>query len=103
MTAPRSENTMPSREERVHQLTQVSRAFTYASSLKEILRLATDQAAEMLGAEQAILMLADDDGLLRVSAAYGLSTDVVDRFRETFDESLISRLVGLLGANSAER
>jgi len=94
---------MPSREERVHQLTQVSRAFTYASSLKEILRLATDQAAEMLGAEQAILMLADDDGLLRVRAAYGLSTDVVDRFRETFDESLISRLVGLLGANSAER
>jgi signal transduction histidine kinase len=102
MTAQRSEKVSPSREERAHQLTNVSRAFTYASSLKDILRLATDQAAEMLGAEKAILMLADDEGLLRVRAAYGVSTDVVDRFREAFDESLVSRLVGLLGADSAQ-
>ena len=102
MTAQEGEKILPSREERAHQLTQVSRAFTYASSLKDILRLATDQAAEMLGAEKAILMLADDDGLLRVRAAYGVSSDVVDRFREAFDESLVSRLVGLLGADSAQ-
>lgn len=97
-----TEKVVPSREERAHQLTQVSRAFTYASSLKDILRLATDQAAEMLGAEKAILMLADEEGLLRVRAAYGVGADVVERFREAFDESLISRLVGLLGAGSAE-
>ena len=91
-----------SRESRAHRLTQVSRAFTYATSLKDILSLATDQAAEMLGAEKAILMLTDADGLLRVRAAYGVSTDVVDRFRESFDESLITRLTGLLGAGSPE-
>ncbi len=90
------------REERAHRLTEVSRAFTYASSLKDILHLATDQAAEMLGAEKAILMLTDDEGLLRVRAAYGVSEDVVDRFRESFDESLIARLTGLLGAGSPE-
>ena len=90
------------REERAHRLTEVSRAFTYASSLKDILHLATDQAAEMLGAEKAILMLTDEDGLLRVRAAYGVSEDVVDRFRESFDESLVARLTGLLGAESPD-
>ena len=91
-----------SRESRAHRLTQVSRAFTYATSLKDILHLATDQAAEMLGAERAILMLTDADGLLRVRAAYGVSPEVVERFRESFDESLITRLTGLLGAGSPE-
>jgi signal transduction histidine kinase len=88
------------RELRVHRLTQVSRAFTYATSLKDILRLAADQAAEMLDAEKAILMLVDSDGLLRVRAAYGVPADVVERFRESFDESLVSRLVGLFDAAS---
>jgi signal transduction histidine kinase len=91
-----------SRESRAHRLTEVSRAFTYATSLKDILHLATDQAAEMLGAEKAILMLTDEDGLLRVRAAYGVSEEVVERFRESFDESLITRLTGLLGAGSPE-
>ena len=91
-----------SRESRAHRLTKVSRAFTYASSLKDILHLATDQAAEMLGADKAILMLTDNEGLLRVRAAYGVSEEVVERFRESFDESLVTRLIGLLGAGSPE-
>jgi signal transduction histidine kinase len=91
-----------SRESRAHRLTKVSRAFTYASSLKDILHLATDQAAEMLGADKAILMLTDSEGLLRVRAAYGVSEEVVERFRESFDESLITRLKGLLGAGSPD-
>ncbi|MDQ2930422.1 MAG: ATP-binding protein [Gemmatimonadota bacterium] len=99
MTQPHAEST---RDVRARRLTEVSRAFTYASSLKDILHLATDQAAEMLGAQKAILMLTDDEGLLRVRAAYGVSEDVVERFRESFDESLITRLIGLLGAGSPE-
>ena len=91
-----------SREGRAHRLTEVSRAFTYATSLKDILHLATDQAAEMLGAEKAILLLTDSDGLLRVRAACGVSEDVVERFRESFDESLITRLTGLLGTGSPD-
>jgi signal transduction histidine kinase len=56
----------------------------------------------MLGAEKAILMLTDEQGLLRVRAAYGVSEEVVERFRESFDESLITRLKGLLGAGSPD-
>jgi signal transduction histidine kinase len=71
-------------------------------SLDDILRLATDQAAELLGADKAILMLIDDDGLLRVRAATGVVEPIVARFRQAFDESLITRLQGLFGTESAE-
>jgi len=64
--------------------------------------LAADGAAAMLNAERAILMLSDEEGLLRVHAAFGVPEDVVERFRESFDESLIGRLQGLLGVRSPE-
>jgi signal transduction histidine kinase len=102
MNVPQGAGAGHSHEERAHRLAHVSRAFTYASSLKDILRLATDEAAEMLGAEKAILMLTDEEGLLRVRAVYGVAADVVDRFRESFDESLVTRLAGLLGEGSTE-
>jgi signal transduction histidine kinase len=82
---------------RIVQLTQLSRAFTNAISLDEILRLAVDQAAELLSAQKAVLMLTDADGMLRVRAAVGVEDDVVARFRQSFDESLVSRLQGLFG------
>jgi len=86
-------------EERLKRLTHLSRGFTYASSLSEILRHAAEQAADLLEADKAILMLADDDGLLRVHASFGVSDEVVDRFRASFDESLVSRLQGLFGTS----
>lgn len=82
---------------RIQRLARLSRSFTYAASLSEILRYAAEQAADLLEAEKAILMLADDEGLLRVHASFGVSDDVVDRFSASFDESLAGRLGGLFG------
>ena len=82
---------------RLKRLTSLSRGFTYAGSLSDILRHAAEQAADLLEADKAILMLADDEGLLRVRASFGVSEDVVTRFRASFDESLASRLKGLFG------
>ena len=87
----------PTREERLRRLTLLSRGFTYASSLNEILGYAAQQAADLLDAEKAILMLADDEGLLRVHASFGVPDDLLARFRASFDESLSSRLTGLFG------
>jgi signal transduction histidine kinase len=87
------------REDRLRRLTQLSRGFTYAGSLSEILRHAAEQAADLLQAEKAILMLANDEGLLRVRASFGVSDDIVTRFRASFDESLASRLKGLFGGD----
>ena len=88
-----------SRDDRLERLAHLSRGFTYASSLTEILRYAAEQAADLLAAEKAILMLADDEGLLRVHASFGVSDDIVSRFRASFDESLASRLQGLFGTS----
>ena len=87
------------RDDRLQRLAHLSRGFTYASSLAEILRYAAEQAADLLAAEKAILMLADDEGLLRVHASFGVSDDIVSRFRASFDESLASRLQGLFGTS----
>ena len=89
----------PRSETRLKRLAKLSRDLTYAESLTEILRLAADEAADLLHAEKAILMLADDQGLLRVRAAYGVAGDVVTRFRSSFDESLAERLQGLFGTS----
>ena len=84
-------------DDRLKRLTTLSRGFTYAGSLSDILRHAAEQAADLLEADKAILMLADEEGLLRVRASFGVSDDVVTRFRASFDESLASRLKGLFG------
>ncbi|HEX5438796.1 MAG TPA: GAF domain-containing sensor histidine kinase [Gemmatimonadaceae bacterium] len=88
---------------RLQRLTQVSRAFTYATSLTEILRLTADQAAELLGTDKAILMLTDADGLFHVRASAGISPERAERLTGTLDESTIGGLQRLLGADSLER
>jgi signal transduction histidine kinase len=61
------------------------------------MRHAAEHAAGLLDAEKAILMLADEEGLLRVHGSFGVSEEVVSRFRSLFDESVASRLQGLFG------
>ena len=84
----------------LRRLTDVSHAFTYATSLQEILRTAADGAASMLRADKAVLMLADANGLLRVHAAFGVREELVRRFRASFDETLAVRLQGLFETDS---
>jgi signal transduction histidine kinase len=86
-------------EGRLKQLTKLGRSLTYAGSMAEILDYAAEQAADLLEAEKAILMLADDDGALRVHASFGVSGEVVSRFRASFDETLVHRLQGLFGTS----
>jgi signal transduction histidine kinase len=87
---------------RARQLTELSHAFANAMSLEDILRLAVDQAAELLTGTKAVLMLADADGMLRVRAAVGVADDLVTRFRQSFDESLVTRLQGLFGSGESD-
>jgi signal transduction histidine kinase len=90
------------RAEQLRRLTEISRALTYTSSLDEVLRLAVERAVELLKARQAVLMLTDEQGLLHVRAAHGVSSDVVERFREPLDEGLVKRLQGLFGDGREE-
>jgi phosphoserine phosphatase RsbU/P len=84
------------RIDRLRTLTEVSRALTYTTSIEEVLDLAVQRAADLMGAEQALIMLTDADGLLAVRAAYGVDDDRVALFREPLNETLVHRLQGLL-------
>jgi phosphoserine phosphatase RsbU/P len=90
------------RYEQFRKLTEISRALTYTLEIDDVLRLASDRAAELLESDRALLMLADDDGLLRVRASLGIRDTDLNRFREPLDETLIRRLQGLLGASLPE-
>jgi signal transduction histidine kinase len=86
------------RAEQLRKLTEISRALTYAVSTDPVLRLAADRAADLLEADRAIVMLADESGLLRVRASHGVEESALRRFGDALDEPLIERLQGLLGA-----
>lgn len=91
------------RWQKLRKLTEISRALTYATSLEEVLTLAVDQAAELLGTNRSVLMLTNDEGLLSIRAAHGLDPASCDRFEEPLRETLITRLRGLLGGIPPER
>jgi phosphoserine phosphatase RsbU/P len=83
---------------RIRRLTEVSRALTYATSLDEVFQLTVDRAADLLAAEKALLLLANDDGLLGLRSSYGVDAGLANRFREPLNETLVMRLAGLLDA-----
>ena len=90
------------RAEQIRKLTEISRALTYATALDQVLRLAVARAAELLEAQGALLMLADEEGLLQLGATHGVAEEALQRFREPLDETLARRLQGLLGVESQE-
>jgi phosphoserine phosphatase RsbU/P len=84
------------RLDRLRALTEVSRALTYATSIEEVLELAVQRAAQIMGADKSVIMLNDADGLLVVRASYGLDRERVRHLREPLSETLIQRLQVLL-------
>jgi sigma-B regulation protein RsbU (phosphoserine phosphatase) len=81
----------------LRRLTEVSRALTYTTSLEQVTRLTVERGAELLGAEAAVLMLPDAEGLLHVRASHGIAEERVARFGGPLDDEVIGRLQGLLG------
>lgn len=84
------------RNERLRTLTQVSRALTLTVSIDEVLRLTVERAAELMGADKALIMLTDAEGLLKVRACHGLDVQRMEELREPLNETLVRRLQDLL-------
>jgi sigma-B regulation protein RsbU (phosphoserine phosphatase) len=87
----------------LRKLTKMSRALTYAVSLEEVLDLTVERAAELLDAPRAVLMMSNSEGQLSVHASFGLDPDAQSHFHEPLQESLISRLMVLLGTTEKEQ
>jgi len=92
---------VPVRERRLHRmrkLTEVSRALTYAVTLDEVFRLTVTHAADLLGAEQSLLLITSELGRLSVRASHGVDPALTDRFGEPLSELLVANLATLLDA-----
>jgi signal transduction histidine kinase len=82
-------------------LTEVSRALTHAVSFEQVLQLTVERAAQLLDAHAAVVMLANDDGVMTVRASTGLGAAARDAAHAVSDD-LMEQLQHLLGV-TAER
>jgi signal transduction histidine kinase len=85
--------------EQFRKLSDISRAFTYTTTLDEVARLTVDAGADLVGAVTAVVMVNDDEGLLQVRAAHGVTDESVNRFRAPLTDEITGRLRGLLGVS----
>lgn len=88
---------------RLHRLTEVSRALTWAPSLDGVLELAADCCVDLLDAKRVVVFLEGDDGALRPGAARGVDEAALDGFSVRLDERIASHLDPLFGAGARAR
>jgi sigma-B regulation protein RsbU (phosphoserine phosphatase) len=82
-------------------LTELSRALTSAVSFEQVMELAVDRAANLLGASAAVLMLADEHGRQTIRAATGLAV-VLPTIGHSLDDALVDELQRALGVSSEQ-
>lgn len=72
-------------------LAAINRAITTSLNFNEALRLIVDNASELFSADNALLLLAEADGVLRVRAAY-VDNEISSQFAGPMEESVIRDL-----------
>jgi len=82
-------------------LAAINRAITTSLNFNEALRLIVDNATELFSADNTLLLLAEDDGVLRVRAAY-VNSEITSQFSGPMEESVIRDLARQLKLGSAK-
>jgi PAS domain S-box-containing protein len=82
-------------------LAAINRAITTSLNFNEALRLIVDNATELFSADNSLLLLADDDGNLRVRAAH-ISSEAMSQFAGPMEESVIRDLARQLKMDPAK-
>jgi PAS domain S-box-containing protein len=72
-------------------LAAINRAITTSLNFNEALRLIVDNATELFSADNSLLLLAEDDGNLRVRAAHS-GSEIASQFAGPMEESVIRDL-----------
>ncbi len=84
------------RIERFKRLTEINRAITASLDFDELLRLIVTNASELVSAQYCLLLIADNEGQLRIRAARGIDADKASRFSAPMEESVVERLSSLI-------
>ena len=83
-------------------LAAINRAITTSLNFNEALRLIVDNATELFDADNSLLLLAEDDGILRVRAAH-VGSEIASRFAGPMEESVIRDLAQQLKLDPAKQ
>ncbi|HCX31892.1 MAG TPA: hypothetical protein DHU55_19305 [Blastocatellia bacterium] len=73
-------------------LAAINRSITTSLNFNEALRLIVVNAAELFSADTSLLLLVEDDGILRVKAAHGVESANIPDFSGSMEESVIRNL-----------
>ncbi|MDQ6652091.1 MAG: PAS domain S-box protein, partial [Acidobacteriota bacterium] len=85
----KNENTVKSSFDR---LAAINRSITTSLNFSETLRLIVVNAAELCSADTSLLLLAEDEGVLRVRASHGPDNGGIPDFSGPMEESVIRNL-----------
>jgi PAS domain S-box-containing protein len=83
-------------------LAEINRAITTSLNFDEVLDLIAVNAAQLVEARVCLLLLADNDGQLRVRAARGANADLIRDFAGQMDEDVIEQLRTVLEIEKKE-
>jgi PAS domain S-box-containing protein len=73
-------------------LAKINRAITTSLNFDEVLDLIVRNAAQLVEAKVSVLLLVDQEGQLRIRAAYGIDPDVAKTFTGRMEEDVVRQL-----------
>jgi PAS domain S-box-containing protein len=83
-------------------LAEINRAITSSLNFDQVLKLIVENAAHLVDAHISLLLIADDEGYLKIRASHGVN-DKVDQFAGRMEEDVISDLHQLLELRPTDR
>ncbi|MGI9167064.1 MAG: PAS domain S-box protein [Pyrinomonadaceae bacterium] len=90
------------KKEPYKRLAEINRAITTSLNFDEVLDLIVENATQLVGARITALLLVDQNGLLRIRAARGLDSSLVNSFSGVMEEDVIEQLRRSLAAPRKE-
>src|SRR6266496_214703 len=79
-------------KEPYRRLAEINRAITTSLNFDEVLKLIVENAAQLVTARVSVLLLVDNDGLLRMQAAQGIRPELMTSFVGRTEENVIKKL-----------
>lgn len=90
------------KKEPYRRLAEINRAITTSLNFGEVLDLIVENATQLVGARITALLLVEKNGLLRIRAARGLDSGLINSFSGLIEEDVIEQLHRSLVAPSEE-
>ncbi|HSE31775.1 MAG TPA: PAS domain S-box protein [Pyrinomonadaceae bacterium] len=90
----------PIKKDPSKRLAEINRAITTSLNFDQVLNLIATNARQLIDADISLVLLIDEDGLLRIRASDGVDDDLIRSFAGRLEEDVIKELRDLLRLSS---